>query len=323
MSKRILEKEIREAYQKIEGEILKTPIEFSPELSRISGARVFLKMEHLQYTGSFKIRGVCNKINTIPVSGLQKEFVAASTGNHAAAFTYAAEKFGFRGVLFLPENVNEVKRKVLKSGKIKIHLHGKNSVETESYASRYAKESDGVLIHPYNDRDVIIGQGTIGLEIMEQWPRVNTILAPIGGGGLISGLSSYFHGKEVDIISCQPKNACEMYDSIQKGSIVEPSKKATIADATAGGIEADSLTFEICKNELEQFELIAEDEIKNAVTFMVEHHQTIIEPGAALPVSAMFRSKKYQGKNVVLVITGKKINPDLLTEILVGNGTNN
>jgi len=322
MNERIIPQEIKNAYLKIKGDILKTPLEYSSMLSKISGAHVFLKLEHLQYTGSFKIRGVLNKVKGLYKDTFQKTFIAASTGNHAAAFAFASQIFGFNAILFMPENVSDVKRDALKAYDIKKCLYGKNSMETEAKATAFAKENSGILIHPYNDPEIIKGQGTIGIEIQDQLPEVDTVLAPIGGGGLISGLSSYFDDNKVKVIGCQPLNASEMYDSIKQGKIVPPSTLSTISDATAGGIEDNSLTFDICKNQLDGFELIKEDEIKKAVAFIVQYHQTIIEPGAALPVATLLHSKKYKGRNVVLVLTGKKINHSLLTNIINNYGNN-
>jgi threonine dehydratase len=322
MTKRILAEEIKDAYLKIKGDILKTPLEYSPKLSKISGAQVYLKMEHLQHTGSFKIRGVLTKIKSLHKDDFKKTFVAASTGNHAAAFAFASKAFGFDGVLFMPENVSSVKRDALNAYNVKQYLYGKSSMETEAKATTFAEENSSILIHPYNDREIIKGQGTMGVEIQKQLPEVDTVLAPIGGGGLISGLCSYFDNGKVEVIGCQPVNASEMYESVKCGKIVPPSIHTTIADATAGGIETNSLTFDICKNQLNGFELIKENQIKEAVAFIVKYHQTIIEPGAALPVAALLHSKNYAGKNVVLVLTGKKINHQLLTKIIDNYGNN-
>lgn len=322
MTKRITPQEIEDAYHQIEDDILKTPLEYSSKLSEISGAEVYLKMEHLQKTGSFKIRGVLNKIRSLSPNDFQKTFVAASTGNHAAAFAYASKVFNFRPVLFMPEDVRGVKKDALQVYAIEQHLYGKSSMAAEAKAAEYAQENDAVLIHPYNDAEIIKGQGTIGVELQEQLPKLDAVLAPIGGGGLIAGLCSYFHNTATNVVGCQPLNTSEMHSSVVNGEIVPPSTLPTIADATAGGIEADSLTFGICKKQLHYFELILEEEIKEAVAFVVKHHQTIIEPGAALPVAALLRSQKYKGKKVALVLTGKKIEHKLLTDILENYGSN-
>lgn len=313
--------DIIDAYKISTSDLYRTPMVHSPELSKISGANVFLKMEFLQYTGSFKIRGVLSKMYSLDDNVFDKIFVAASTGNHAAAFGYASEKFGFKGVLFLPKKTSEAKIKALEQYAIRVIFYGENSLETEEKATAYAKEINGVLIHPYNDFDIIKGQGTIAIEIEEQVPEVDTILAPVGGGGLVSGISTYFSTNDsVSVIGCQPKNASEMYLSIQQNSIVPPSTLSTIADASAGGIEDNAITFDICKKHVSDFEIIEEEDIKKAVAFMMKCHKIEIEPTAALPVAALLQSKAYRGKNVVLVITGKKIDNQLLTQIMVKYG---
>jgi len=317
-------KHIEKAYQNIKADIQETPLVYSSKLSEISGANVYLKMEHLQKTGSFKIRGVLNKLSNINKTDFDKTFVAASTGNHAAAFAYASGKIGFNGVLFLPENISEIKLKALDKFNVEKRLFGKNSMETEQKATTHANEINGVLIHPYNDKHIIAGQGTIGLEIHKELPIATKILVPIGGGGLISGICSYFSDlTNIEVIGCQPKNACEMYDSINQNQIVEPSIKHTIADASAGGIEKNSITFDICKKHISNFEILDEETIKRAVAFMVKYHDTEIEPTAAIPVAAMLNSKKYKNETVALVLTGKKINKELLNEILSDYGESN
>ncbi|WP_108808658.1 threonine ammonia-lyase [Aquimarina spinulae] len=313
--------DIIDAYKISKPDLNRTPMAHSPELSKISGANVFLKMEFLQYTGSFKIRGVLTKIRSLDKSIFDKTFVAASTGNHAAAFGYASEKFGFKGVLFLPKKTSDAKIKALEQYGMRVIFYGENSLETEEKATAYAKDINGVLIHPYNDLEIIKGQGTIAVEIEEQVPEVDTILTPVGGGGLASGVSTYFSTNDnVSVIGCQPKNASEMYLSIKQNGIVPPSTLSTIADASAGGIENNAITYDICKKHLSGFEIIEEEDIKKAVAFMLKYHKVEIEPTAALPVAALLQNKAYHGKNVVLVLTGKKIDNQLLTQIMVKYG---
>lgn len=307
---------IKIAYNTIKDDILKTPLLYSEKLSEISGANVYLKMEHLQLTHSFKLRGVLTKVNSINKKDFNKTFVAASTGNHAAAFGHVSDKFGFKGMLFLPKNIEEEKLKGIAKYTFETVLYGDTSMETERKATEYAKEIGGVLIHPYNDKDIITGQGTIAVEIENQLPEVDTVIAPIGGGGLISGICSYFsEHKNVDVVGCQPINASEMYDSIKQNRIVPPSTLHTIADAAAGGIEANALTFEICKKHLCGITLIKEETIKKAVALLYKYHHTSIEPTAALPIATLLKDRTYRNKNVVLVLTGKKINQNLLNQI--------
>ncbi|MGH1366340.1 MAG: pyridoxal-phosphate dependent enzyme [Calditrichia bacterium] len=313
----ITRSDITNTYRYIKDDIYKTPLVLSRKLSELSGANVYLKMEQLQHSGSFKIRGVLSKFHTIKKADFNKPFVAASTGNHGAAFCHAADKLNVKGVLFLPEDTSPAKVQALEGSDVEIIFHGANCMDAESKAGTYAKEVNGILIHPYNDLEIIKGQGTIGLEIAEQLPEVNTILAPIGGGGLIGGIASYFKDlPDIDVVGCQPTNAAEMYHSIKAGHIVPPSTLHTISDATAGGIEEKSITFDICNKLLDGIELIDEEDIKKALAFIVKYHQTLIEPACAMPVAALLNSKRYAGTNIVLVLTGKKVNITLLKEIL-------
>lgn len=312
----ITAQDIQQTYQRIQPYIQQTPLVYAAELSKISGAEVYLKMEHLQLTGSFKIRGVMSKILSLDKTVFDHTFVAASTGNHAAAFGYAARHFKFKGILFLPKNVNSAKVTALTQYPVEQVFYGEHSVAAEAKATIYAKENNGVLIHPYNDLEIIKGQGTVGLEIKEQLPKVDTIMVPIGGGGLASGVCSYFQEEsKVAVVGCQPILASEMYASVQQNKIVTPSIDYTIADAAAGGIEENAITFEICKKHLSDFELVSETALKKAIGFLMKQHQIIVEPTAALPVAAILHTKKYKGKQVVLVLTGRKINEALVTEI--------
>jgi len=312
----IVRQDVERAYENIKGDIVKTPLIHSPKLSEISGANVYLKLEYKQLTSSFKIRGVLNKISSIDASAFGKTFVAASTGNHAAAFAYASAKFGFKGRLFLPETVTEEKLKGLANYEVEKELYGKSSVAAEAKATDFAKEIGGVLVHPYNDEKIMAGQGTIGLELATQLPELDSVLAPVGGGGLISGLCTYFSENDgVAVIGCQPQNASEMYDSLKLNSIVPPSTLDTIADAAAGGIEEGALTFEVCQKHLAGIRLIAEEEMKKGVALLHKYHEITVEPTAALPVAALLKDKAYEGKNVALVLTGSKISQQLLTEI--------
>lgn len=320
----ITKEEIVAAHHQIEADIYETPLVYSSELSKRSGASVHIKMEHLQNTGSFKVRGASFKIGSLSKADSQKTLVAASTGNHAAAFAHVVHHRKLRGVLFLPENVSATKLQALESYDVEIKHFGSMCMETEAKAAEYAKTVDGVLVHPYNDRQIITGQGTVGLEVLTQLPDLELIMAPIGGGGLISGLASYFSGSGVKVIGSQPENAAEMKRSIDAGHIVSPSNLETISDATAGGIEDDSLTFDICRKLLYGIDLCSETQIREAIAFTTKYHHTIVEPGSALSVATLLNSgNRYAGKKVVVVLTGKKINMELLTDILKKHGDHN
>ena len=235
-------KEIMEAEERIRPHIKETPLEYSSILSEMGDCQVYLKLENQQKTSSFKIRGAMNSLIFLSTTQNKRDFITASSGNHGAAFAHGIAKLGLKGTIFLPENASPVKIKALEKQKINIELYGNDCVQTESYARTYAKKKNLNFISPYNDLKIVAGQGTIGLEIEKNVSKLDYVLVPVGGGGLISGISSYLKNKfpEIKIIGCQPVNSPVMYESIKAGKIIDYESKPTISDGTAGGIETDS-----------------------------------------------------------------------------------
>ncbi|MTI33566.1 threonine/serine dehydratase [Cytophagales bacterium RKSG123] len=315
-------KEVEAAYARIKPYIYITPLEFSPSLEKETGAKVYLKLENQQRSGSFKLRGAMNKILSTDSSEVNKTFVAASTGNHAAGFADAVSRLGYKGKVFLPETVTEAKLQALEAYGIPLEIHGNDSVVTEAFANQYAEENDCILVHPYNDPYIIAGQGTIAIELLEEMDKIDAVFVPIGGGGIISGISSYLkkYSPKTKIIGCQPENAREMVDSVAAGRIVEPNSKPTLSDATAGGIEEGAITFEIIKEYVDEFITLTEGEIRAAILFAIRNHSMLIEGASALTLASLLKSKKkWANKNVVCVVTGKKLSFDILRNLLTEN----
>ncbi len=299
----------------------RTPAVQCPSLSQLINGSVFLKMENQQVSGSFKARGAYNKILSIPEIERSKAFfVAASTGNHAAAFCHAMKTLNLNGKVFLPENVSQAKLDFIKSFGIKFELHGQTSLDTEIYAGRVAKEHGYTMVHPYSDLDIIAGQGTIGLELFEQIPELDTVIVPVGGGGLISGIASFLKSvnPSIQIVGCQPEMSPEMIRSIEQGSIItEDISRPTLSDGTAGGMEQDSITFAICQKLVDDWLLISEPEIADAICWMIDFHQTIIEGSAGMGIAALHHlSVSLSGKKVALIICGKRISTEKLLSVL-------
>jgi threonine dehydratase len=314
-----VKKEVLEAEKRIRQYIRETPLEPSPYLSQLGDARVFLKLESSQITGSFKLRGALNKFLSLTTEQQKDEVITASSGNHAAALAYTLHKFGGKGVIYLPENVSPAKVEALRSYGVELKFFGDDCLESEALARETAAKADRVFISPYNDPKIIGGQGTIGIELTRQMDKLDAVLVPVGGGGLISGIAGYLKAmdKDVQIIGCQPENSAVMHASIQAGKILELESKPTLADGTAGGLEADAVTFEICRKFVDDFILVSESDIKNAIILSVEKHQILIEGAAALAIAAFTRAKsRFTGQNVALIISGKKISLEQLKEIL-------
>ncbi len=313
---------IEEAHQLIKKEIRETPLEYSPSFSKLTGAKVYLKLENYQLSGSFKLRGVMNKILRLSKDEVIAGLVACSTGNHGAAFAHAVHKFGYKGLLFLPENVSKAKLDALKYYKVDLDFYGNDCVLTESHARRFAVDHNHTLVHPYNDEQIVCGQGTIGCEIVEQLNSLpDAVIAPVGGGGLISGLGAYFKSLgELKVIGCQPINSAVMSESLKAGKILELESNDTLSDATAGGVEHDSITFAMCQELLDETILISEAQIRDAIKLIVKDHQMIVEGAAAMTLAALIEKNEFfAGKTVVLVFSGKKISEDHLISCLTSN----
>lgn len=316
-------KNIIQAYKRIRSHIRHTPLEHSVLLSKMTGANVYLKLENWQLTGSFKLRGAMNKILSIPEAEREsKTFVAASTGNHAAGFAYAIQKLGLRAEVFLPENVSPSKLEYLRSFGVPLHFHGQDSLETEIHTREYADTHKHILVHPYNDPDIIAGQGTIGLEIAEDLPETEAVLVPVGGGGLIAGIGEYLksYNADIQIIGCEPENSPEMSVSIERGHIIEELiAKPTLSDGTAGGIEQGAITFDVCKRLVNRFVLVSEKEITDALIWLLKNRQMMVEGSAGLALASLLKtSEQYQGKNVVLIVCGRRLSFEKLRKIIDG-----
>jgi len=311
---------VSEANANIKAYIRQTPLEYSYYLSELCQAKVYLKLENQQVTGSFKARGALNMILNLSDKQREAGVITASTGNHAAAVGYALSITRSKGDIFMPETVAELKIENLKQyPNVKVTLFGNDSIESEMEAINQAELQRKVYVSPYNNEKIIGGQGTIGVEILNQLPEVNNILVPVGGGGLISGIAGYTKKEkdDIEIIGCQPSNSAVMYHSIQAGKILEMDSSTTISEGTAGGIELDSITFPICQKFVDDYHLLAEEEIMQALGILLKHHQIMAEGAAGLAVAGLIKNKEhYKDKHVVLIICGNKMSLALMGEAI-------
>ncbi|MHA2156731.1 MAG: threonine/serine dehydratase [Candidatus Hodarchaeales archaeon] len=309
--------EVLEAEKRIRSYIRETPLEFSPGLSKENGCKVYLKLENLQHTGSFKVRGAFNKILSIPN---QKEVVTASSGNHGLAVAYALHTLGGTGTIYLPSTTARVKIEKLKDYNVNIENFGSDCVETEVFARNIGDHSDEKeFISPYNDPKIIGGQGTIAVELQRQLTGINAIFVAVGGGGLISGIAGYLkeYNPNIEIVACLPENSAVMYESIKAKKIIEMNIRPTLSDGTAGGIEPGAITFELCQRYVDHFILVTEEKIRKAMIFMLEKHHMVVEGAAGVAIAAFQQDyKRYKGKNVVLIICGGNLGFHQLKELI-------
>lgn len=314
-----IKREVLKAEKRIRKYIRETPLEYSPYLSQSGSCEVFLKLENTQLTGSFKVRGALNKLLSLSKKEKETNLITASSGNHGAAFAYALNKLGLKGTIYLPENASPVKIEALRYQGAEIKFFGNDCVKAEAFAREKAAESSFIYISPYNDLKIIAGHGTIGIELRRQIKKINAVLVPVGGGGLVSGIAGYLKSidKNIEIIGCQPLNSPVMSESIKAGKIVEMESKPTLSDGTAGGIEQGAITFDLCRTLVDDFILVTEEEIKEAIRLLLEKHSLVTEGSGALPIASYLKAKqRFRNNNVVLIISGAKIGLDKLKEVL-------
>ncbi|MEW9677575.1 threonine/serine dehydratase [Lentibacillus sp. L22] len=300
--------DIRQAKKRISDIIHTTPILTSKQLSSMCGNEIFLKGEHLQTTGAFKIRGATNKVKQVAKEGAR--FVtAASSGNHGQAVAYIANVLGVDATIVVPEDVTESKLHAIQSYNGKIEKCGLTSAERLPRAKELAHEENGVFIPPYDDPYIIAGQGTAGLEILQQLDDVDMVVVPVGGGGLISGILTAIKETKphVKVIGVEPEIANDTYLSLKKGKITDISETRTIADGLRTSQPGD-LTFPIVQKYLDDLVLVSEHEISQALFFVLERMKQLIEPSSAVSVAAaMFDKLGVKDKNVVCVLSGGNV----------------
>jgi threonine dehydratase len=315
-----IKQEALEAEQRIRSYIRETPVEFSSYLSELGSCKVHLKLENIQLSGSFKFRGAVNKLLSLSQEERDKGVVTASSGNHGCAFALACQILGVKGKVYLPNYASPAKVEAIRQHDVELQFYGDDcGQETEVYARQMAEDNRQVYLSPYNDPIVIGGQGTIGIELERQLENIDSVFVCVGGGGLIGGIAGYLKAqdKNIQLLGGQPENSAAMYESVKAGKIVEIASKPTLSDGSAGCIEPGAITFEICRDYVDDYILVSEEEIKNAILFILEKHQMIIEGAAAVTVAAFLKRKhQFNGKHVVLIISGAKISMETLKKVL-------
>ena len=266
----------RQARARIAGLVRETPLDYSWRFSAAKGADVYLKLENLQYTGSFKLRGAANRLLTLTSAQRQAGCVTASSGNHGAAVAYAMRKLGIEGVIFVPEQTSSAKVEAIRSYGGDVRFFGTDGLDTEEHARHYAAEQGMFYVSPYNDPEVVAGQGTCGVEIAASLPQVDAVYIAVGGGGLIGGVASVLKAANpsVRIVGCQPEASAVMAHSVAAGRILDESSAPTLSDGTAGGIEPGAITFGLCGRLVDEFVLVSEAEIAAAMRQFIDYeHQ--------------------------------------------------
>jgi threonine dehydratase len=316
-----LSEAVRQAHARLRPHVRETPLAYSLAFSQMTGARVWLKLENLQQTGSFKVRGAINKLLSLSPEQLQKGVVAASSGNHGAGVAFGLARLGAKGVVFVPEGASQTKLEAIHRYGLEVRYHGTTSDDTEMYARRYAAQHSMAYLSPYNDPEVIAGQGTVGVEIAHQMPETpDAVFVAVGGGGLISGIASYLKSVHptTRIVGCQPENDAAMLASVQAGEIVKIQARPTLSDGSAGGLESGAITFELCRRLVDDWITVSEAEIKAAMRLFIQSQHQLLEGAAGVALAAFLKnSRQYQGLKVAVVICGANISLSALQTVIV------
>ena len=304
------------AKEKLSKVLLETHLIYSPIFSKESGNKVFIKPENLQKTGSFKIRGAYNKISNLTDAEKKRGVIASSAGNHAQGVAYGAKEAGIKAVIVMPKSTPLIKVESTKQYGAEVILHGDVYDDAYKKAKELEEKEGYVFVHPFNDEDVLDGQGTIALEILEELPETDIILVPIGGGGLISGIAcaAKILKPEIKIIGVEPEGAASAYEAIKENKIIELKEANTIADGTAVKKIGD-LNFEYIKKYVDEIITVSDYELMEAFLLLVEKHKIIAENSGILSVAATKKLKE-KNKKVVSVISGGNIDVLMISSMI-------
>jgi threonine dehydratase len=309
---------IQEAKSRIVNVAYRTPLYFSPRLSALTNAKVYLKLESYQPIRVFKIRGAANKILKLNPDERKRGLIAASSGNHGLAVSYLAKLTETQATIVVPTNAVQEKVKAIEEYGATVVKYGLFHDERFEKALEIQKATGAVLIPPFDDPDVIAGQGTAGLEICEDLPEANMVIVPIGGGGLISGISTAVKSLKpgVKVLGVEPERASSMYESLRNGKITRLSDTTSIADGLAAR-EPGSLTYEIVKRNVDDIILVSEEQIEKAVFTTMNECHLVVEPSAAAAVAALLEKVHPKaGEKVVVVISGGNVSLKTLATVL-------
>ena len=310
---------VLEASERCKDHLSPTPLEYSMYLSEQIDGEVWLKLDSMQRTSSFKFRGAINKILSLTEAELDRGVVSASTGNYALAVAEAMRVRGHRATIYVAEDMDPSRLELLRSHGLDLVIHGTLAWDAEKEARRVAEEEGKTYVSPYNDPLVVGGQGTCGYEISRQLPDLDVGFFACGGGGLLTGSAGWLksHNPEVEAIGVSPENSPVMYESMRANKMLEMETYPTLADTCAGGIDLDSITLELCRRHVDDIMLLTEAEIEASVRLLFEEHRLVVEGSGALAVGGLLKHKeRFKDKKVVAVVCGRNIDLDVFKRII-------
>jgi threonine dehydratase len=310
--------DVQAAAERIQPYVVRTPVERSVELSAQCCVDIWLKLECFQATGSFKLRGALNALQSLPEDQRQKGVVTASAGNHGLGVARAAALLGAQATVVVPETASPAKIDALQHSGAELQLRGANYDAAEAAGRELADERQLAFISAYYDPAVVVGGGTIALEILDELPTTRTLVVPAGGGGLIGGIGLAAHGldpRNLTVFGVQSEASPALHAAKRAGRLVPVTIQDSLADGLAGNVEAGSITFDLVKNYVADIVLVSEQDIARAMTFALEHEHVLIEGSAAVGIAALqTRALEPEHGPIVLVLTGRNVAPSVLRQ---------
>lgn len=310
---------VQEASERCREHLSPTPLEYSMYLSRELDAEVWLKLDSMQRTSSFKFRGAINKVLSLTDSELERGVVSASTGNFALAVAEAVRVRGHRATIYVAEDMDTSRLELLRAHGLDLVVFGLRAWDAEKEARRVGEEEGKVYVSPYNDPLVVGGQGTCGHEISLQLPEVDAGFFACGAGGLLTGSAGWLksHNPDVEAFGVSPENSPVMHDSMLADKMLEMETYPTLADTCAGGVDLDTITLDLCHRYVKEIVLLSEEEIRASVRLLFEQHRLVVEGSGALAVGGLLKRKEQlEGKKVVAVVCGRNIDLDVFKQII-------
>ena len=310
-----------QAAERIVDQVERTALQQSTAFSSQLNANVYFKLENLQTTGSFKLRGATNRLMTLSEDERAKGCVTASSGNHGAAVACAMQKLGASGIIFVPEQTSAAKVEKIKSYGGNVQFFGTDGLDTEQHARECAEQQGMLYLSPYNDEQVVAGQGTCGIELLQQLPDVDAVFIAVGGGGLIGGIGSVLkaHNPDIKVYGCQPAASAVMAHSVAAGEILDLPSDPTLSDGTAGGIEAGAITFPLNQLVVDEFVTVDEAQIAAAMRQYMDTEGQTIEGAAGVAIAGLLaRATELTDKQVAVIICGGNVSDETLDRVRSG-----
>jgi threonine dehydratase len=310
---------VREAHERSKDYLSPTPLEYSMYLSEQIEGQVWLKLDSMQRTSSFKFRGAINKILSLTEEELERGVVSASTGNYALAVAEAIKIRGHRATIYVAKDMEPSRLELLRSHGLDLVVTGEQAWDAEEEARRVAEEEDKTYVSPYNDPAVVGGQGTCGYEISQQLPDLDAALFACGAGGLLTGSAGWLksHNPEIEVFGVSPQNSPVMHESMRANKMVRMETAPTLADTCAGNVDQDTITLELCHRYVEEILLLSEREIEASIRLLFEQHRLVVEGSGALGVGGLLKRKEqFKGKKVVVAVCGRNVDLEVFKRII-------